>query len=307
LLQLIEALPHPWRAAVTGAILGDALGVPHEFKAGHSVPPFQAIEMVMSSGYAKTYETIPYGTGSDDSAQLLAFLDTLCERQGVYDHELFLANLLAWLNEGKYQAGGVVFDVGGQTLRALEERRKALPLTGILSGRCGNGSLMRTLPAAVLPDCFGVSHDQAILIAMAQSDVTHPQPLARVSCALYVELCWLVRGGRIDFRAVLKDAGEVLLNRHILSGEERDSVAYVLAYGAGHLPTGSGYVVNSLWSALWALERSKSLSDALRHSIGFGEDTDTIACIAGGIGGIAFGMDDACRAWEDQLVQYDVR
>jgi len=306
LRELISSLPLKWQGAFKGALIGDALGVPHEFKAGHAVPPFQAIEMVMPSTYSKTYETIPYGTGSDDSAQLLALLDALLKGQGRYDQELFLSNLLAWMNEGRFQAGGVVFDIGGQTRRALEEREKGLPLSGPVSSRCGNGSLMRTLPAAALPDSFGISQDQAIQVAMAQSDVTHPQPLARVCCGLYVETCWVAQGRLNDFRGALKEAGERLFRRGVLSAEEQKELAYVLAYGASNLPTGSGYVVNSLWAALWALERSNSLSDALRHSIGFGGDTDTIACIAGGIGGIAFGMEGVCEAWMEQMVQYEL-
>lgn len=302
MLQLIAKLPTQWQLAVTGALLGDALGVPHEFKAGTDVPSYGEIQMVMPPGYRKTYETIPYGTGSDDSAQLLALLDTLVANQGGYAEQLFLSNLLAWLHEAKYQAGGVVFDVGGQTLLALRSREQGLALPELPRTRCGNGSLMRVLPVAALPDMFGISRDTAVQVAMAQSDVTHPHPLARVCCALYVELCWLVQAGRTDFVLALQDAGRVLLARKVLSPEEEDSLMVILAYGASNMPTGSGYVVNTLWTALSVLARSTNLSQALRLAVGVGNDTDTVACVTGGLAALAFGLDDQTSYWLRQLV-----
>jgi len=74
--QLLDNLPERWRTAVQGALLGDALGVPHEFKPGHELPPSAAIQMVMPEAYQKTYTAIRCGTWSDDGSQLLALLET---------------------------------------------------------------------------------------------------------------------------------------------------------------------------------------------------------------------------------------
>jgi len=57
-----------------------------------------------------------------------------------------------------------------------------------------------------------------------------------------------------------------------------------------------------LWSALWAVDRSDSLSDSLRNVVSIGGDTDTVACIAGGLAMLVFGWDETAREWAQQMV-----
>jgi ADP-ribosyl-[dinitrogen reductase] hydrolase len=304
LLQLISQIPPVWQGAVHAALLGDAFGVPHEFKAGHDVPHKAALAMVLPDSYRKTYAWIPYGTWSDDGSQMMALLDALVSAEGRYDAAMFGENLLAWLHKAKYQAGGSVFDCGMQTSAAL--RRLAQGKRPVFDdNHCGNGSLMRVLPVAALPDTFGVSKVDALRVAMAQSDVTHPQARTRVSCALYIELAWLAQSGRRGLRAMLPEAGRVLLENGLLSASEEQALGYILAYGRDNMPSNTGYVVNSLWSALWAVDRSTSLSDTLRNAVAVGGDTDTVACIAGGLAGLVFGWDDTAHEWRRQMQYLD--
>lgn len=303
LLQLIEGVPQPWRGAIKGALIGDALGVPHEFKPAHQIPGCSEIQMVMAPGYRKTYESIQYGRWSDDGSQLLALLDALVRKGGRYDELLFLDNMLAWLRAGKFQAGGQVFDMGAQTRYALERRESGQGLDwGFPSGRCGNGSLMRVLPAAVLPEMWSISEEDAIAIGMRQSDLTHPQPMARACCALYLETCWsLLRQPETLLPELVQDSAQRLRRRSSLGREEMSALAILLDFGARELPTGSGYVVNTFWSAVWAVSRSTSLSEALRTAIGLGNDTDTVASLAGGLAGLRFGIDELSRHWWAQM------
>lgn len=301
MLQLIESLPSPWRDAVLGALIGDALGVPHEFKAGHVVPTMSQIHMVMPAGYPKTYDRIPYGTWSDDGSQLLGLLEALHHGKGQYQRSRFLANLQSWLKHGWFQAGGIVFDCGGQTRAALASHDAGEELLGFSQEHCGNGSLMRVLPVAAMPDAYGVSKDMAISIAIDQSCVTHPQWVGQVCCALYVELCWLLQEDWPAAQSTVHGAGEVLRDRKILPPEGIKALAKVLAHGSQNLPTGSGYVVNTLWAAVWALSQGKSLSEVVRRAISLGDDTDTIACVAGGLAVLVYGIDPLARSWSQQM------
>lgn len=302
MLQLISQLAPPWSEAVSAALLGDAFGVPHEFKIGADVPHKGELAMVMPASYPKTFSGIPYGTWSDDGSQLLALLCTLIEGAGRFDADVFGQHLLAWLHEARFQAGGLVFDCGMQTRVALSALARGESLD-IDEARCGNGSLMRVLPVAALPDTFGVSPSVALQIAMAQSNPTHPQALARVCCALYIELAWRIqRGERGGLRAMMPAAARTLLDYGLLTPREQTALADILAYGAKNMPNNSGYVVNSLWSALWAIDRSSSLSDTLKNVVCLGADTDTVACIAGGLASLVFGWDDLARQWHRQMV-----
>lgn len=303
MLELIDSLPAPWQAAVLTALAGDALGVPHEFKPGHDIPPANTLEMVMPADYPKSHGRIPYGTWSDDGSQLLALWASLKHSQGVYDAKDFLERMLLWLEKGHYQAGGLVFDVGGQTGRALRSQRDGSPFSGWTESQCGNGSLMRVLPVAALPDLFGVSREQALRVAMAQSSLTHPQNLAKVCCAFYVELCWAIQAAPTtpDFSALVKQAARTLRSRAVLGPQEALAFEDVLTFPKHNLFTGSGYVVNTLWAALWAVARGTSRCDALRLAISFGGDTDTLACVAGGLAGLRFEPDDHLAEWLSQM------
>ena len=63
---------------------------------------------------------------------------------------------------------------------------------------------------------------------------------------------------------------------------------------------GSGYVVDSLQSARWALQAG-TYEQAVKAAISLGHDTDTTACIAGGIAGIRDGIGAIPQRWRVQL------
>ncbi len=64
--------------------------------------------------------------------------------------------------------------------------------------------------------------------------------------------------------------------------------------------TGSGYVVDCLRSAVM-VQREPSYEAVVRAAIMLGRDTDTTACVAGGIAGLRFGLDAIPIRWLAQL------
>ena len=67
----------------------------------------------------------------------------------------------------------------------------------------------------------------------------------------------------------------------------------------------SGYVVDTLESALWAVSHKGDWSKCFKNDVlavvNLGEDTDTVAAIAGGLAGLIYGL-DANQEWVDTLV-----
>ena len=51
----------------------------------------------------------------------------------------------------------------------------------------------------------------------------------------------------------------------------------------------SGYVVDTLEAALWCLLTTDSYRDCVLKTVNLGEDTDTVAAVAGGLAGILYG------------------
>lgn len=287
------------------ALIGDALGVPHEFKAGYLIPPSDQIQLVMPPEYPKTYPDVAYGAWSDDGSQMLCLFESLSVRNGSFDLEHFAQLLLQWRRSARHQSGGRVFDCGLQTDRALEGLvQGASPReAGGRDVRCnGNGSLMRVLPAALAPVLWGLSDAQAIEIAMEQSLVTHAHAISKVTCAVYVALAMrLWREPDAELQFVLQDAFaqvRLLLGERDGMGEALDAVE---KFGANELPTGGGYVVDTFWSAIAALERAGSYLGVVREAIGFGYDTDTTAIVAGGLAALRFGIGDIPSDWWEKL------
>ena len=64
---------------------------------------------------------------------------------------------------------------------------------------------------------------------------------------------------------------------------------------------GSGYVVDCMRSAFMIMERAISYEDAVKLAIMLGNDTDTTACVTGGLAGILFGFHNIPSRWYDAL------
>ena len=65
----------------------------------------------------------------------------------------------------------------------------------------------------------------------------------------------------------------------------------------------SGYVIDSLEAAIWCLLHSNSYEECILKAVNLGEDTDTIACIAGGIAGVFYDVKTIPEHWINQLAR----
>ena len=49
------------------------------------------------------------------------------------------------------------------------------------------------------------------------------------------------------------------------------------------------------------MKRASSYEDAVKQAVALGDDTDTTACITGGLAGIVFGYNGIPIKWRDEL------
>ncbi len=283
-----------------GLLVGDALGVPYEFHEPEEIPARESIGMIPPDGFLRSYSHVPPGTWSDDGAQALCLLESLLECPD-WNPRDFAARLLAWYREGHLAVAGKVFDIGIQTGVALDRLAEGVPpLEAGLSGERnnGNGSLMRTLPAVLLH-----RGDDASLVAIchAQSLLTHAHPRSQTCCALYGLWC---RHEILRSPSPWQDAVRSLRAIYSPGSEHACELDFVLAQSASP-PAGTGYVVDCLLSARLACDES-SYADIVRSAISLGHDTDTTACVAGGIAGIRHGAKGIPPHWLSALRGRDV-
>lgn len=66
---------------------------------------------------------------------------------------------------------------------------------------------------------------------------------------------------------------------------------------------GGGYVVDSLRSAFMIMKTAPDYEHAVKAAIALGDDTDTTACITGGLAGIVFGHDGIPERWQNSLLE----
>ncbi|CAE6959586.1 ADP-ribosylarginine hydrolase Tri1 [Paraburkholderia domus] len=160
----------------------------------------------------------------------------------------------------------------------------------------GNGSLMRVSPLAV----WHTGTDEALVKdAHLQSLPTHAHSRSLVACAFY---CLLARGYLRKFDDPWSWADQRLEAVYDAWPRQQEKTFFLSelkvlrSFSKTDRPRGTGYVIDTLWSAKQALEE-ESFEDVVRTAILFGHDTDTTAAVAGGLAGIRFGLAGIPERW----------
>ncbi len=265
---------------IMGVVVGDALGVPAEFKSRGS---FHIDGM---TGFG-SHNQKP-GTWSDDSSMTLALVESIARMGGV-DYDDIMANFVKWYDNGEFTAYGEVFDVGIATRKALRRYingYSSLDCGGTGERDNGNGSLMRILPMA-----FTKAGGKEI---MNVSALTHAHRISKTACLIYTELARRLIDG-MDRLSALKSVsglctGEFARLTNIADIPENEIKS-------------SGYVVHTLEAAVWCLLKYDNYRDAVLAAVNLGDDTDTTAAVAGGLAGIAFG--NIPDEWIDEIAGKD--
>lgn len=285
------------KGAIIGLLVGDALGVPYEFHAREEIPAFDEIEFEPPVNFRRAHAGVPVGTYSDDGAQALILLNTLLECDK-FDAAHFAKGLVDWYDKGFMAVSGNVFDVGIQTANAIRELKRGVE--PLLAGGAdeysnGNGSLMRVLPLALW---HRGSDLELIADAFDQSAVTHGHLRAKLCCALY---CLWARQVLQNNENAWENAVETLYKLFPEGTIENiEFETRIFPKDAIYDVKGSGYVVDSLRAAHWA-NNNKTYEETVKAAISLGDDTDTTACIAGGIAGLKFGFEAIPKRWTENL------
>jgi ADP-ribosyl-[dinitrogen reductase] hydrolase len=288
---------------------GDALGAGYEFGA----PLPDGADVTMKGGGPFGFAPAEW---TDDTSMAIPIAQALLEPafDGGSSSPAALTMVVrawaSWAAEAK--------DVGAQTSSVIAAARRLASAAGrskvhaadfsaaaadfhARTGRsAGNGSLMRTAPLALAY----LERDPAELMAAAGvlSALTHADPDAQEACGLWcVAIRNAVLTGSLDARAALAllptERASVWLER--IETAERSRPRDF---------THNGWVVEAFqgaWSAIHFAGLSASgpahLRAALEEAVRGGRDTDTVAAIAGGLLGAAYGYTAVPFEWRQRL------
>jgi ADP-ribosylglycohydrolase len=64
----------------------------------------------------------------------------------------------------------------------------------------------------------------------------------------------------------------------------------------------SGYVVDTLEAAIWCVMTTKDYKSCVLKAVNLGEDTDTVAAVAGGLAGALYGYGAIPEEWLSALL-----
>lgn len=253
--------------ALYGQAVGDALGVPFEFKARGA---FHCTGMVGHGTHDK-----PAGTWSDDTSMALTLSDSLRINKSTVDIGDIRERFIRWYKNGDYTVDGL-FDVGGTTATALE-----MGYGGTDEQDNGNGSLMRTIPLA-----FTNASDDEI---RAVSAITHAHPISTEACVRFVHYARNLLAGETPAEAL----------------HNNNKADCLRSAGENEVNSG-GFVLDTYRAALWCLINTHTYAECVLKAVNLGADTDTTAAVAGALAGIVYGLEGIPAEWIEVLRGKDV-
>ena len=298
-----------YKKSLVGFAIGDALGVPVEFRSRDYLRRNPVREMIGFGTYPK-----PAGTWSDDTTMTIATMESIARLKKI-DYTDIMTNFLKWHEKGDFTIDGL-FDIGQTTSRAIykfAQGTTALECGDSKEDQNGNGSLMRILPIAIyLHDPYGMTlSDEDMEVIHNVSAMTHAHPISKIACGLY---CLIVD-------ELLRGIGLSSIQRAVYRGLQNGKSYYkrlpefspildkyfgrLFGSNFEKLPESeiesSGYVVHSLEAAIWCLLNTKDYKSLILKAVNLGGDTDTTAAIAAGLGGLVYNVEDLPTEWINAL------
>jgi ADP-ribosylglycohydrolase len=281
---------------VWGLLVGDALGVPYEFTPPQRVPLAAKIEFDPPRDFVRAHDGVRPGTWSDDGAQALCVAASLLEKDGLDPSDL-MDRFARWFKHGYMAVGGDVFDIGLQTRQAIGRYLSGKPAVDPAQAgewSNGNGSLMRALPLALW---HRGTDAELVADAFAQSRTTHGHIRSAICCGLYVLWARAVLDGDLHPWHAAIERFEILFPP---GTPERIEYEEKIHPREPDPCKGSGYVVDCLLSAELAT-RAGGYEAVVKAAVTLGNDTDTTACVAGGIAGLRDGVGAIPLRWMRKL------
>jgi ADP-ribosylglycohydrolase/protein-tyrosine phosphatase len=288
-----------------GTAAGDALGAAYEF----GPPRGPELEVAMVGGGSFGWEP---GEWTDDTSMALAIAEVAATGADLRREEALDAIARRWHDWSQHakdvgvQTRSVLSRAGRQGISAQTARSESAALHQRSGRTAGNGSLMRTAPVALV-----YLDDEAALVEVTRrvSELTHYDPEAGDACVLW---CLAIR------HAILTGKLDARIGLQRIPIERRDLWVSRLTVAEASQPSefkNNGWVVEALqaaWSAIMTTPipqddpamgvfRVDHLRLALDTAVRGGGDTDTVAAIAGGSLGAAYGASAVPAEWRRML------
>lgn len=311
-LNLNRFLHDPAVDGLLGLAVGDAFGVPVEFMSRKEVRELNLQEMEgkdTAPGFCSTWsDEIPRGAWSDDTSMTIATMSSIIRSQGKIDYDDIMKQLQAWWYEGKYTSLDYPFGLGNTVSHALMRYRNGMPALdcgGVRLRDNGNGALMRIFPFSIYCIKNDFDDEETHQIVRKGASLTHGHDITAMSCFLYSVLlreCIKTKNPIGAYKSTF-EPNRIMLYRKLFSEEAFKAHDHLFSkdfyqeFNPDTIPPESGYVVDSLTTAIYSILHTQTYEEAVKMAVSFGYDTDTNAAITGSIAGVIYGGEQIPEAF----------
>ena len=300
--------------ALLGQAIGDAFGVPVEFLSRQEVRLIDLHDMAGADTetaiFSRWGSIIPKGCWSDDTSMTIASMASFINNHGKIDYQDQLHQFIRWWDGKEYCSFDYPFGLGRNISEALKRYRTGFPAlecggTQLMDN--GNGALMRILPFSLYCIFHQLDCKEAAAVAGNGSAITHGHEISRICCFIWTEFLRSVSEKANTEKAI--DHIESLPYQQWFSGEAMDAVDFIVKKKVRDLTEDdigqTGYVADTLYSALFSLYHADTFESAILNAVNLGYDTDTVGAVTGTAAGLIYGTENIPARWMADLRRKD--
>ena len=278
-----------------GLAVGDALGTTVEFKDRGTFP---IVTDMIGGG---PFRLAP-GQWTDDTSMAVCLSESLLNGSDLDERDL-MNRFLNWYENGTNSPTGRCFDIGNTTVNSLLRFKfNGNPIAGSTHFLdAGNGSIMRLAPAVIR---FWKNANKTDDISARQSKTTHGSKECVESCILLSRIL----GECIDegSKSVFDNPLCLIYDGDMLTATKVKDIANGLYKNKSvDQIKSSGYVIDTLEAACWAIYTSESFEEAVLKAVNLGDDADTVGAVTGQIAGALWGYSAIPTKWLETLYEHD--
>ena len=285
---------------ILGFIIGDALGVPLEFKKREIFKNNKVTDMISSDRIGVK------GVWSDDSSMVIATMKAIIDNKGKINYGSIMNNFILWVSNKNFIAIDKAFGIGRATFFALgnyyNKRYEKITDCGMKGFNYnGNGSLMRILPIAYYCYYKKLNDDEIYNLVKDVSSFTHSHEISILGCFIYVLLVIELLSGKEKVNAYSNI--RKYNYRKYFSLENIKYYDRLLNNDISKLDVDSissmGFVVDTLEAVIWCFMNNNSYDKCVIEAINLGNDSDTIGALVGSLSGIYY--NDINNKWLNDI------
>ena len=282
-----------------GNAVGDALGLPVEFKPREELKANPVFEMQGFGAYIAAM-----GTWSMNTSTIISLMESIRECGRINKSDI-LHRLSKWLYLGEYTAGDEIINSNSTVAMAVERFKK-----GYDPDECGdsfefvtdNGALMRILPIAFLCYNYNIRGKARFNLVKNVTRLTHATEKCILANMIFVNYAYHLLDGFYPAVALQKLQKE---DYSFFSEACVESFGRILKGNLCALPEEQIQshcdVIESLEAVIWSLATTRSFEQAVMRAVNLGHDSNTIGALTGGLAGLYYGMQGIPKRWLDKL------